>query len=104
MLFDFEEEAQLGEWSIISGTWQIVQDDTKNSNVVSGEGVDDLILAIGDANWTDYTVEFESTGLTDDIGIVFRFQDIDNYVAFLIAPNLNLSEWFVKQGGAFDET
>ena len=103
LLFDFEDEAQLDDWSIISGTWQIIQDDTKNSNVVSGEGADDLILAIGDADWTDYTVEFESSGLTDDIGIVFRFQDINNYVAFLIAPNLNLSEWFVKQGGAFDE-
>jgi hypothetical protein len=103
LLFDFEDEAQLDEWTIVSGTWEIVQDDTKNSNVVSGQGADDLILAIGDAGWTDYTVEFESSGLTDDIGIVFRFQDINNYVAFLIAPNLNLSEWFVKQGGAFNE-
>jgi len=103
LLFDFEDEAQLDEWTIINGTWQIVKDDTKNSNVASGEGVDDLILAIGDDSWTDYTVEFEANGLTDDIGIVFRFQDINSYTAFLIAPSLNLSEWFVKQGGAFDE-
>ncbi len=103
LFFDFEDEAQLEEWNIISGTWQIEQDDVNNSNVASGEGADDLILAIGDDSWTDYTVEFESSGLTDDIGIVFRLQDIDNYTAFLIAPNLNLSEWFVKQGGAFDE-
>ena len=103
LFFDFEDEAQLEEWSIISGTWQIEQDDVNNSNVASGEGANDLILAIGDESWADYTVEFESSGLTDDIGIVFRLQDIDNYTAFLIAPNLNLSEWFVKQGGAFDE-
>jgi len=103
LLFDFEDEGQLDEWTIINGTWQIVKDDAKNSNVVSGEGVDDLILAIGDDSWTDYTVEFEANGLTDDIGIVFRFQDISNYTAFLIAPNLNLSEWFLKQGGVFDE-
>ncbi|MFC1715184.1 family 16 glycoside hydrolase [Candidatus Poribacteria bacterium] len=103
LFFDFEDEAQLEEWTIISGAWQIDQDDVNNSNVASGEGADDLILAIGDDSWTDYTVEFEANGLTDDVGIVFRLQDINNYTAFLIAPNLNLSEWFVKQGGAFDE-
>jgi len=103
LFFDFEDEAQLEEWSIISGTWQIEKDDVNNSNVASGEGADDLILAIGDESWADYTVEFEANGLTDDIGIVFRLQDINNYTAFLIAPSVNLSEWFVKQGGAFDE-
>jgi len=103
LLFDFEDEAQLEEWTIINGTWQIVKDDVNNSNVVSGEGANDLILAIGDESWTNYTVEFEANGLTDDIGIVFRFQDINNYTAFLIAPNLNLSEWFIKKVGAFDE-
>jgi hypothetical protein len=103
LFFDFEDEAQLEEWTIISGTWEIVKDDIKDSSVVSGEGADDLVLAIGDADWTDYTVEFEANGLTDDIGIVFRFQDIDNYYGFLLAPNLNLSEWFLKQGAAFNE-
>ena len=103
LFFDFEHEAQLEEWNIISGTWQIEKDDVNNSNVVSGEGDNDLILAIGDADWADYTVEFEASGLTDDIGIVFRLQDINNYCAFLLAPSLNLSEWFLKEGGVFDE-
>jgi hypothetical protein len=103
LFFDFEDEAQLEEWNVIGGTWQIEKDDVSNSNVVSGEGAGDLILAIGDADWADYTVQFEANGLTDDIGIVFRLQDINNYCAFLLAPSLNLSEWFVKEGGAFDE-
>jgi hypothetical protein len=103
LFFDFEDNAQLDEWEIISGTWQLVKDEITNSSVVSGEGADDLILAIGDDTWTDYTVEFEANGLTDDIGIVFRLQDINNYFGFLLAPNLDLSEWFLKAGGGFDE-
>jgi hypothetical protein len=101
--FDFEDEAQLEEWDILGGTWQIEEDELKNSNIVSGEGDGDLILAIGDESWADYTIEFEANGLTDDIGIVFRLQDINNYCGFLLAPNLNLSEWFLKEGGVFDE-
>lgn len=103
LFFDFEDNAQLDEWEIINGTWQLENDEISNSSVVSGEGADDLILAIGDDTWTDYTVEFEANGLTDDIGIVFRLQDINNYFGFLLAPNLNLSEWFLKSGGGFDE-
>lgn len=103
LFFDFEDNAQLDEWEIISGTWQLENDEIINSSVASGEGADDLILAIGDDTWTDYTVEFEANGLTDDIGIVFRLQDINNYCGFLLAPNLDLSEWFLKAGGAFDE-
>jgi hypothetical protein len=103
LFFDFEDNAQLDEWEIISGTWQLENDEISNSSVASGEGVDDLILAIGDDTWTDYTVEFEACGLTDDIGIVFRLQDINNYCAFLLAPSLSLSEWFLKSAGAFDE-
>jgi len=103
LFFDFEDKDQLEEWDVISGTWQIEKDEVSNSSVASGEGADDLILAIGDESWTDYTIEFEANGLTDDIGIVFRLQDINNYYGFLLAPNLNLSEWFLKQGGAFDE-
>ena len=37
LFFDFEDEAQLEEWNIINGTWQIEEDDVSNSNVVSGE-------------------------------------------------------------------
>lgn len=103
LFFDFEDKAQLEEWNVISGTWQIESDKVNKSNVISGEGVDDLILAIGDESWTDYTVEFEASGLTDDIGIVFRLQDINNYYGFLIAPSLNMSEWFLKKDGGFDE-
>lgn len=103
LFFDFEDNAQLDEWEVISGTWQLENDEISNSSVASGEGLDDLILAIGDDTWTDYTVEFEACGLTDDIGIVFRLQDINNYYGFLLAPSVSLSEWFLKAGGAFDE-
>ena len=103
LFFDFEDEAQLDEWTILGGTWEIVDDEITNSKVVRGEGADELFLSIGDKKWTDYTVEFDGCGLTDDIGVAFRVKDVNNFYAFLIAPNINLSEWFSKKGGAFDE-
>jgi len=103
LFFNFEEDAQLKEWEVMAGTWKIEKDDVSKSKVVSGEGANDVILAIGDDKWTDYTIEFEANGLTDDIGIIFRIQDINNHYGFLLAPNLNLSEWFLKSGGAYNE-
>ncbi|HGJ65873.1 TPA: DUF1080 domain-containing protein [bacterium] len=103
LFFDFENEAQLKEWTVLGGTWTIVKDDITKSKVVKGEGANELILSIGDNSWTDYTVEFDGCGMTDDIGIAFRIKDLNNFYCFLIAPNLNLSEWFSKKAGAFDE-
>lgn len=103
LFFDFEDEAQLDEWKILGGTWQIEKDEISNSQVISGEGADDLVMVIGDDSWTDYTVELDARSVTDDIGIAFRVQDLNSYYGFLLAPNLNLSEWFLKSGGAFDE-
>jgi hypothetical protein len=103
LFFDFENETQLKEWTVLGGTWSIVKDDITKSKVVKGEGANELILSIGDNGWTDYTVEFDGCGMTDDIGIAFRIKDLNNFYCFLIAPNLNLSEWFSKKAGAFDE-
>jgi len=103
LFFDFEDKNQLDDWTILSGTWEIVDDEITNSKVVRGEGVDELFLSIGDEKWTDYTVEFDGCGLTDDIGVAFRVKDVNNFYAFLIAPSISLSEWFSKKGGAFDE-
>jgi hypothetical protein len=103
LFFDFEDDAQLKEWESMSGTWKIEKDDLSKSKVASGEGASDVILAIGDEKWTDYTVEFEANGLTDDIGIVFRIQDINNHYGFLITPSFKFSEWFLKKGAAYDE-
>ena len=102
LYFDFEDDAQLDQWDL-QGTWEIVEDDQKGSNVLSGEGTDEVIALVGEDSWTDYTVEFEASGQTDEISVAFRAQDPDNFLSFMIAPSLNLSEWFKKEGGQFDE-
>ena len=103
LFYNFENDAQLKDWTVLGGTWQMVNDKINKSNVVSGEGQNDLLLSIGDNKWTDYTVEFDACGITDEVCIAFRIQDVNNFYAFMIAPSLNLSEWFIKNGGAFDE-
>ena len=107
LFFDFEDEDQLDEWNIVNGTWQIEEDDVNNSNIVSGEAGNagnDIILAIGDENWTDYTLEFEANVTdNDNISIIFRFHDINNYISFILVLRLNESWWFVKKNGAFDQ-
>ena len=61
LYFDFEDDAQLGQWDL-QGTWEIVEDDQKGSNVLSGEGTNEIIALVGEDSWTDYTVEFEASG------------------------------------------
>ena len=71
--------------------------------MLSGEGAGEVIALLGELNWTEYTIEFEASGQTDEIAIAFRAQDADNFVSFMVAPSLNLSEWFQKLGGQFNE-
>ncbi len=102
LYFDFEDNAQLKDWDL-QGTWKIVKDDTKGSNVLSGEGANEVCALVGDINWTDYTLEFEASGQTDEISAAFRAKDPDNYIGFMIAPSLNLTEFFQKLNGQFNE-
>jgi len=102
LYFDFEDDAQLKQWDT-QGDWEIVKDNKRGSKVLSGKGDGEIMALVGDASWADYTVEIEASGQTDEISIAFRAQDSDNYVSFMLAPSLNLAEWFKKQGGQFDE-
>ena len=102
LYFDFEDDAQLDQWEL-QGTWEIEEDDQNGSKVLSGEGTNETIALVGEEDWTDYTIEFEASGQTDEISVAFRAQDPDNFLSFMIAPSLNLSEWFKKEGGQFDE-
>ena len=102
LYFDFEDDAQLEQWDI-QGTWKIEKDKESGSKILSGEGAGEVIALVGEGNWTDYTVEFEASGQTDEIAIAFRAQDADNFLSFMVAPSINLSEWFQKSGGQFNE-
>lgn len=102
MYFDFEDDAQLKQWDP-RGTWKIVKDDIRGSKVLSGEGTSEVCVLVGEENWTDYTIEFEASGQTDEISVAFRAKDADTYLGFMIAPSLNLTEFFQKLGGVFNE-
>lgn len=102
LYFDFEDNAQLKQWDVL-GTWKIVKDNNKGSNVLSGEGANEVCALVGEVNWTDYTIELEASGQTDEISVVFRGKDANTFLSFMVAPSLNLSEFFQKLGGAFDE-
>ena len=102
LYFDFEDDVQLKQWET-QGDWTIVKDKDNGSKVLSGEGGSEVIALVGELNWTDYTIEFEASGQTDEIAVAFRAQDADNFVSFMVAPSLDLSEWFQKLGGQFNE-
>ncbi len=102
LYFDFENDAQLDQWDSV-GTWKIVKDDDKGSKVLSGEGANEVCTLVGDEKWTDYVVEFEAAGQTDEISVAFRAKDANTYIGFMIAPSLNFTEFFQKLNGAFDE-
>ena len=102
LFFDFEDNAQLKQWTF-QGTWKTVKDDSINSMVLSGEGANEVCALVGEEDWKDYTIECDASGQTDEISIVFRAKDADNFLSFMVAPSLNLSEFFKKLGGQFDE-
>ena len=102
LYFDFEEDAQLDQWESL-GTWKIVKDEVTGSKVLSGEGANEVCTLVGEKTWTDYVIEFEASGQTDEISVAFRAKDANNYIGFMIAPSLNLTEFFQKLNGAFDE-
>ena len=102
LFFDFEDDAQLKQWTF-QGTWKTVKDDNTKSMVLSGEGANEICALVGEAEWKDYTIECDASGQTDEISIVFRATDPDNFLSFMIAPSLSLSEFFSKSKGQFDE-
>lgn len=102
LFFDFEDDAQLKQWTF-QGTWKTVKDDSTKSMVLSGEGANEVCALVGEDGWTDYTIECDASGQTDEISIVFRATDPDNFLSFMVAPSLNLSEFFSKSKGQFDE-
>ena len=102
LYFDFEDDAQLKQWTF-QGTWKTVKDDSTKSMVLSGEGANEICALVGEAEWKDYTIECDASGQTDEISIVFRATDPDNFLSFMLAPSISLSEFFSKSKANFDE-
>ena len=67
-------------WEVIDGTW-----DVTGGQYCQDAGNPDTITVAGNTAWQDYTFSVKATGdvLDDDImGVVFRYQNEDNYYIF----------------------
>lgn len=87
LLYDFENEAQVKDWTVVSGTWKFdkgayVQEDiNENPN---GHGAQSFF---GESDWSDYTIEVKGKvierGGSGWLGIDFRYQDDSNHYLYL---------------------
>ncbi|MFC1719177.1 family 16 glycoside hydrolase [Candidatus Poribacteria bacterium] len=81
LLYDFEDPAQLDDWTLIQGTWSIIDGELDGRGPQAGQPGVMIVLSDNTWNdeWKDYTIEFDAKILEDseDAGIVFRWQNAD---------------------------
>jgi len=81
LFYDFQDAGQLDDWTVIQGTWSIVDGVLDGQGPQAGQpGVMAVISDhMWDENWKDYVVEYKARILdsTEDAGIVFRWQKAD---------------------------
>lgn len=78
LLYDFEDLKQFDDWTVIQGTWSIIDGELDGKGPQAGQPGVMIVLSDDTWNdeWKDYTVEFDAKILedTEDAGVVFRWQ------------------------------
>jgi len=103
LLWDFSDEAQALDWTVISGICEI--DD--EAYMVSDAAGEALAIA-GDVNWTDYTITCKAR-LTEPAGfnnvaIAFRAsEDGGSEYMFMLEGGRQQAEWWKKIAGTYTE-
>jgi hypothetical protein len=103
LLWDFNDEAQEADWTVISGVCGI-DDEAYMISDAAGEA---LAIA-GDLNWTDYTITCKAR-LTEPAGfnnvaIAFRAsEDGGSEYMFMLEGGRQQAEWWKKIGGTYTE-
>jgi len=103
LLWDFNDEAQALDWTVISGICEI--DD--EAYMVSDAAGEALAIA-GDVNWTDYTITCKAR-LTEPAGfnnvaIAFRAsEDGGSEYMFMLEGGRQQAEWWKKIAGTYTE-
>jgi hypothetical protein len=103
LLWDFNDEAQALDWTVISGIGEI-DDEAYMLSDAAGEA---LAIA-GELNWTDYTITCKAR-LTEPAGfnnvaIAFRSsEDGGSEYMFMLEGGRQQAEWWKKIGGTYTE-
>jgi len=81
LFYDFENKAQLGDWEIIGGDWEIEDGVLKGENVPAAPGFDHGPgIVIGEDTWTDYVFELKMKMEEEKLGgPIIRYIDEQNW-------------------------
>lgn len=81
VLYDFESKAQLEDWEIIGGEWEIKNGVLLGENVPAAAGFDHGPgIVVGEDTWTDYTFELRMKMEDGKLGgPIFRYIDEENW-------------------------
>lgn len=80
LYYDFEDDSQQDDWEALRGTWEVKEGQYFETAAADGP----LTTAVGEAEWTDYTISVKAMGLVADAdwGIAFRIQDANNHYSW----------------------
>lgn len=73
-----------GTWQPVTGTWGV---DAGEAKLVTADGVHPRNVAVTDLGRGDGYVSAKAASMQPGWGLVFRFQDKDNYTALVAAPD-----------------
>jgi len=98
-------DADLSQWTHISGTWAIVNDGGDNVCSISGGSyVGGVVATVGSETWSDYTLEFDVKKVAGSyFNVVFRYKDSSHH--YLLEPSSDAIHiaLFKKVGGGYIE-
>lgn len=96
---NFEDGAADG-WATVGGSWSI---GTEESLAFAQNGLyGEAIAYTGEASWTDYTLEADVKvkKLGGNGGILFRYQDANNFYMFRLNDTGSTADLYKKTGGS----
>ncbi len=98
---DFSVDENLDAWSSTSNQWKIVE--SGDEKYLTHPGNCNTIISTGDASWTDYTYSADVviTGTLASPGLLFRYQNDNNFYMFLYTPTEGLLRLYKRVNGTF---
>lgn len=95
---DFED-GNSNDWATTGGSWGVTTEDSKV--LVQDSVYGEAIASAGNTAWTDYTLEADVKlrKAGGNGGILFRFQDVNNFYMFRLNDTGNVAELYKKIGG-----
>lgn len=95
LFFDFGDNEKPEEWKEEGGKWKV------ENGVYVGEELNAVegIALIGEANWTDLTIEATIRNAKGNwMALVVRWVDVNNHYGLWVNLGNSTAEWWVKAG------